>query len=293
MYTHGDTELELDDDIWALLEDSAAGGDESSDEELCAHRRLSSPVVLGVGSSALLDVGISRLKVSPKAYAPLRGLAEALLEPNVWRKTLSTEPSQELQLGPDWPCLRLHKSVGSDRLLWIYAAEERAMPPFDALAESVANQVSAGALGSQDLRLCAGCLVVLLSPGAKESEVFAHRDWDAAKSAHLPGLPPRSAFTVLVPLVLPEGSAGLEVFDGAGQLEGVAGYAVGEAIAFDNTCLHRTQPGGSPTRILASLSFAPTSPELWPAAERVLRAQTPSFFRNFGTSPEAERGLLA
>jgi len=262
-----------------LLEGSAAvAGGESSDDEPCAERLRARPLAIGAGSASLLEAGVCRLEVPPGASAPLRNLAEALLEPEAWGRLLGTEPGlaghEGLQLGGGWPRLRLHNSVGSARLLWVYAGDEDAMQPFDALAEALADEIEAGAPDGPGLQLCAGSLVVLRTPGAKDSEVFAHRDWD------VPELPPRSAFTVLAPLVLPERSAGLEVFDGAGQLQGVAAYELGRAIAFDNRLMHRTQPGCSPTRVLASLSFAPTRPELWPAAERVLRAQTPSFFRS-------------
>lgn len=269
----GKEEFDEDGDVWALLEGTAAGAGESSDEEPCAERFLSCPMPLGRGTSALREAGISIFEIPPETYAPLQGLAEALLRPTAWKSVLATESGQELQLGPGWPRLRLHNSVGSDRLLWVYAGDEGAMAPFDTLAEALASQVATGALGDTRLRLCAGSLVVLRAPGARNSEVFAHRDWD------VPELPPRSAFTALVPLVLPHESAGLEVFDEHRSLLGVAKYALGEAIAFDNMLLHRSQPGRSPTRILASLSFAPTTPELWPAAERVLRAQTPFFYR--------------
>merc|ERR1711933_469710 len=97
-----------------------------------------------------------------------------------------------------------------------------AMGPFDKLANAVAGIVEAGALSDVALKFCAGSLVVLRDPGAKDSEVFAHRDWDE------PNLPPRSAFTALVPLVLPEDSAGLEVFDDCGKLAGIARYTLGE-----------------------------------------------------------------
>lgn len=201
-------------------------------------------------------------------------MARAILEPAVWRRVLATDPGSELLLGAGLPRLTLHNSVGSDRLLWLYARDEQAMEPFDALAEAVEAEVAAGSrLGKRGLKLCAGSFVVLRAPGARGSEVFPHRDWDEAE------LGTRSAFTALAPLVLPDGSAGLEVFGPGGGLEGVAQYALGEAVVFDNARLHRTQPGGSPTRVLASLSFAPTCPMLWPAAERVLRAQTPFFYR--------------
>lgn len=263
-----------DDEIWALLDGTAAQGDASSEEEPCTHRLEANPFVPGQGSAALTECGICRFNISGDAYEQLLTLAQSLLAGSIWSKILSTEPGEELELGEGWPLFRLHNSVGSDRLLWLYANDEQAMGPFDELGNAVASIISASSAGNLDLQLCAGSLVVLRDPGAKDSEVFAHRDWDDSR------LPPKSAFTALVPLVLPDKSAGLEVFDTSGKLLGVTSYLLGEAIVFDNTLLHRTQPGKSPTRILASLSFAPTSSELWPAAERVLRSQTPFFYRS-------------
>jgi len=273
-----------EDFAWELLEGTAAGCSDDSDEDEpcsggCRH-------VIGEGATALGADGIARLRIPPEALAPLRVLANALLEPIILGMVLGTDSGQEVTgLGSGWPRFRLHNSTGSDSLLWLYASDEKAMGLFEAVSNSVISAVAAAAAGDVMPRLCACSLVILRSPGARDSEVFAHRDWDE------PSLPPLSAFTALIPLVLPDGSAGLELFDDSRQLKDVAAYVQGEAVVFDNRQLHRTQPGRSlkrilfhlanrsPARILASLSFAPMRSDLWPAAERVLRGQTPHFYR--------------
>jgi len=267
------TPLSDDEDCaWALLEGAAAGcSDSSNDDEPCSGGCL---WLVGVGTTALRADGITRLRIPQEALTPLLVLANALLEPKTLGMVLGTDSGQELTgLGPSWPRFRLHNSTGSDRLLWLYANDEEAMALFEKVSDTVTPVVTAAASGDVLPRLCACSLVLLRSPGARDSEVFPHRDWDE------PSLPQLSAFTALTPLVLPDGSAGLELFNDSRQLQGVAAYVQGEAIVFDNRQMHRTQPGKSPMRILASLSFAPTQADLWPFAERVLRGQTPHFFR--------------
>ncbi|CAK0796584.1 unnamed protein product [Prorocentrum cordatum] len=199
----------------------------------CSRAPPAAPLALGLGGAALGRHGICRLPVAEGARAALAATARALLEPAAWRRVLATDPGSELLLGAGLPRLTLHNSAGSDRLLWLYARDEQAMGPFDALAAALEAEVTAASrLGGRSLKLCAGSFVVLRSPGARDSEVFPHRDWDEAV------LGARSAFTALVPLVLPEGSAGLEVFGPGGGLEGVVQYALGEAVVFDNARLH-------------------------------------------------------
>lgn len=281
-------DYEEDDEIWALLDGSALGGagsQDSDEEDLCCKKRA-----VGEGIPALCAEGLCRLDVPLSALAPLRKLAGSLLEDVTWLKVLDTEGGHEIDLGPSFPRLYLHYSVGAQRLLWLYAGDEAAMKPFEGLAAAVLPALEAAAAAaapssaeSPFLHFCAGSLVVLRAPGARRSEVSPHRDWDE------PGLPACSAFTVLAPLLLPEGSAGLEIFDAGGASEGVADYIEGGVLALDNKRLHRTSPTRSPTRVLASLSFAPTRADLWLPAERVLRGQTPHFFRKPCGSPLGNR----
>lgn len=266
--------LSSTDGAWLFLSGFVAPDEDSENEcDVSTHLR----VTLGKGTSELRSKGVARVLVeSPEALVPLRKLAEAILEADTWQAVVNTESGQEVPaFGEALPKFRRHCFVGSDRLFWLYPCNEEDMQIFDPLATSVFPAVSGAAEPGSDLQLCAASLVVLKDRGARDSDVHAHRDWESSNL----GLPPRTAYTVLVPLVLPTASAGLELYKESRELIGVAQYVLGEGIAFDNGQLHRTQPGRSPSRILASLSFAPTAPELWISAERVLKSQTPHFYR--------------
>mmetsp|Transcript_125302 Transcript_125302/g.243971 ORF Transcript_125302/g.243971 Transcript_125302/m.243971 type:complete len:294 (+) Transcript_125302:154-1035(+) len=264
-------ETSVEDMVWCLLAGSADAEDDDAAEE---ERIPSVPRPLLEGVEALRAEGICRLPVPLEAIEELESIATALLETKAWSTVRGTESGEEVALDSSWPLLRLHYSIGARHLFWLYAGDAEALEPFGALAEVVAPSLAAVASAAAgQLYFAAASLVVLCAPGARASEVHPHRDWEER------ALGPRSAFTVLTPLVLPAGSAGLEIFGPDKRSDGVAQYVRGEAIAFDNKLLHRTAPGSSPTRVLASLSFAPSDPKLWPVAEKVLRAQTPHFYQ--------------
>lgn len=259
-----------EDMAWGLLAGTAVAEDDdwAEDESIPSVPRL-----VAEGVDALCADGLCRLPVPLQALEGLESLAADLLEASAWNTVRSTESGEELALGAPWPLLRLHYSFGARHLLWLYAGDTEALELYRPLADFLAPSLAvAASAAAGELHFAAASLVVLCAPGARASEVHPHRDWAE------PGLGLRSAFTVLVPLILPKGSAGLELFGTGGASEGVAQYVRGEAIAFDNHLLHRTAPGSSPTRVLASLSFAPSDPKLWPEAEKVLRAQTPHFY---------------
>mmetsp|Transcript_100973 Transcript_100973/g.182210 ORF Transcript_100973/g.182210 Transcript_100973/m.182210 type:complete len:323 (-) Transcript_100973:54-1022(-) len=285
-------------EVWELLAGTACvGSDDDSEEGEEGTRPPTREFVPGMGPESLRAAGIAQLPVAREASAALRKLVAWIQQPDCWQLLLNAESGDELRLPPcwtdtpdtdkPWPRWRLQSSKGSgNRLLWLYAGDEAAMEPFETLAaavgpagvEAAARPLDAPSNSFPPVQLCSACLVILRSPGAQDSQVFVHRDWDLS----VPALPERSAFTVLLPLLMPEGSAGLEVYDQEKSFQGVVAYDANseEAVAFDNRQPHRTQPGRSPTRILASLSFAPTDPELWAQTECVFRGQTPHFYRS-------------
>lgn len=265
-----------DDDVWDLLHGSVERAVESEDSD---DADGPTPVKLGRGIDPLCENGIAEFPVAGECLEPLDGLVEAVLEAPNLSRLFNAESGEAVQLesqGKPLPRLRVHLSVGSLTLLWLYPAEDALMELFEPLANSMQPLLSSATSG--DLLFCAASLVVLLPPGARSAEVQPHRDWD------VDSLPPRSAFTVLAPLRLPlargQRCPGLEIYDDDGSLAGVYSYERGRAIAFDNRVLHRTEPrrGLTGPRVLASLSFAPTDAR-WPEAEMVLRMQTPHCYR--------------